>query len=376
MNWNAEATQPLTDDERKALAARAKEKRARHDAEQRARWDAAARHANEIWEAAQPASEHPYLRRKGIEACGTRVADWVKTHVNQVTGEVIELRIQNALLIPLRNEKKQIRSLQAIFSEKNTKLQRDKDFLSNGEKTGCWFTIGKPLQHDGKPLIFICEWLATGSSIHAATGHGVVVAFDAGNLLPVTATVRRIMPDSTIIVAADNDAWTESPLKNPGVHYAQRAAAASRAVAVIPKFVNPDPKNTDWNDLASVEGIDEARAQLMAPLAAPAPPKQESIPLVAVALPEPDRETVLDDDPHDSSTFFRVLGHDETNIHIYCFEKNMTESHPPEKWGKGSMMAVAPLEWWENEFKGTKSASERWETAAHNWIIRMAYRRG
>ncbi|HLY06251.1 MAG TPA: toprim domain-containing protein, partial [Rhizomicrobium sp.] len=287
------------------------------------------------------------------------------------TGEIREKRIKNALLVPIRNARKEIVSIQAIFPSRENALQRDKDYLADGEKEGCWFSIGKPGEHDGRAVVVICEGYATGASVHESTGFGVVVAFDVNNLLPVAKAVRRLLPEAVIIIAGDNDAWTDKPVKNPGATIARQVAAAVRGRAAIPEFVNVEAKPTDFNDLHAAEGAEEVRRQLMLCLAPAA-----SANVLAASPVAHVAGTVLDDDPHDARSYFTILGHDERDIHIYSHEKKMTVSHPAEKWTKGAMMAIAPLEWWENEFKGTKSTSDQWVSAAQNWLIRRAYGRG
>jgi len=71
----------------------------------------------------------------------------------------------------------------------------------------------------------VCEGYATGATIHEATGLAVIVAFDAGNLLPVARFFREKKPDWLIVIAADNDAWTDTPIKNPGCYFAMLAVA-------------------------------------------------------------------------------------------------------------------------------------------------------
>src|SRR4029077_3652045 len=118
----------------------------------------------------------------------------------------------------------------------------------------------------GTPTMAIAEGFATGASIHEATGLGVIVAFDAGNLLAVARGLRTRMTKTMFVFCADNDQWTKTPIDNPGMPRAVEAASAigKPACVVAPRFKNLDDKPTDFNDLATGEGLDEVKAQILA----------------------------------------------------------------------------------------------------------------
>jgi putative DNA primase/helicase len=267
--WSAKGVVPLTLDERRELQAKVTADRARRAAEQAATFSAAAVRANAIWDAAVPCEVHPYLARKHVPSFGLRVADWTKDGGHDPeTGEVRETRIAGALLVPIRNARKEIVSLQAIFPDTNNPLRRDKDYLTGGEKRGCWYSFGAPVPVNGKKTVIVCEGYATGVSVHRATSIGVVVAFDAGNLRPVAEAVRRAMPDVQIIIAADNDRWTFKPIVNPGLVRAREAAAAVGGFVAMPVFTDVADKPTDFNDLDAAEGAGEVWRQILAALGA------------------------------------------------------------------------------------------------------------
>ena len=67
----------------------------------------------------------------------------------------------------------------------------------------------------------------------------MVVAFDAGNLMPVALAFRKKYPDMDIIICADNDTETEG---NPGLTKAKEAAKAINARLAVP------PISGDFND--------------------------------------------------------------------------------------------------------------------------------
>jgi putative DNA primase/helicase len=259
VTWCAKSEGRLTDDERRQLDERRRETQARRKADEAERHHQAAEQAVVVWEAASECVNHPYLQRKGVKSHSLRIGRW--TRVDDETGKVW-LDIPDALLIPVRDGKKLV-SLQAIFADNNNAIYRDKDFLPGGKKRGCFFSIGKPVGDN--PVIVVCEGYATGATIHEATDHTVAVAFDAGNLQPVAERIRAAFPSATIVIAADNDRWTTTPIENPGVHYAKQAAnAETRAYVAIPEFNDLSSKPTDFNDLAHIEGTDAVRDQLEA----------------------------------------------------------------------------------------------------------------
>ncbi|HDQ5285852.1 TPA: PriCT-2 domain-containing protein [Raoultella ornithinolytica] len=231
----------------------------REEAERLAAYRAkAAEQARTVWEAATDidGNEHPYLERKGVNAFGLRVGRfWTDKR-----------SIDDALLVPVRNVDGQITSLQAIFPNANPTLGRDRDYLPGGQKRGCFHVIGnKPT--GAKPVIVVCEGYATGASIHMATGFCVVVAFDDGNLPTVARQLRQQFGSATIIIAADNDQWTEG---NPGVHFARQAASAASAILVVPKFDVLSDEPTDFNDMHALHGLEAVRHQIKAVIPEPA----------------------------------------------------------------------------------------------------------
>ena len=120
-----------------------------------------------------------------------------------------------------------------------------KKFKTGTTKHGNYFSIGKPKNN----TLLICEGYATGASLHEATGHAVAVAYDAGNIQPVPANLRKKFPDINFVICADND---ESGI---GQKKAEEAAEAVGGVLVMP----PDTGD-DFNDLHQKKGPEAVRA--------------------------------------------------------------------------------------------------------------------
>lgn len=238
--WCAKSGDTLTTQERAERDRRWKQAQAERDAERRRINDEARALAQQILDAAQPATDnHPYLLRKGVKA-----------HPGVLVGHWPQRQRDNCLLIPLRTINGQLATVQAIFPAKPTD-GRDKDFLRGGEKRGAHFVIGD-LHAD---TILIAEGYATAATLHAATGHPAVMAVDAGNLQPVVEAIRAAHPGKRIIIAADNDRANPD---NPGLTKATAAAKAIRATLAVPEFAEGEV-GSDFNDLALIRGLDAVR---------------------------------------------------------------------------------------------------------------------
>jgi putative DNA primase/helicase len=387
--WSAEGMAPLTKDERDRIRAASAEKRAAAaivEAEQHAK---SAARAVAMWDAATAATEHPYLARKGVASYGLRVGEWIKERQDGTT----YVAAKDALLIPMRDEDKNTTSLQAVFA---TPVQmagedRDKDFVFGGRKRGCWFAIGKATQIDGQKTIAICEGYATGASIHEATGMGVVVAFDAKNLIVVAEAVRRLMPNARILIAADNDAWTTRADKvtpwNPGLEAGTQAARLCGGLLAAPAFVDTTDKPTDFNDLHAREGLEAVRHQVMGALSAPPaetgppeeiPPWDGDAQFMEYVDPDDNGQEppVAEPDSKDTEGFFRILGHDREQIHIYQYRKKLTISRKFCDWSESAMIVLAATHWWKRTFSPGGEFDKKAVKAAFEWIQREAEVKG
>lgn len=227
-----DSSQPhMTQAEREAFDEKVKAAREAARAEQEARHKATAMTAQARWERAPLASDkHPYLIGKGVRAHGLREEP------------------PHTLIVPVCNglNNTNIQTLQTISP------RGEKFFVSGGKAKGGFFAIG---DCTAPAVIVVCEGFATGASIHEATGHAVIVAFNAGNLQAVCTTIRRLLPDALIVVAGDDD-WTNEN-GNTGMDAAKQAALSVGGVVVAPRFAfaHRDPKQTDFNDMATALGL-------------------------------------------------------------------------------------------------------------------------
>ncbi len=223
--WRADIGRPLTTVEESEHRQRMAAIKAQREAEAQRGADNAARKAVSIWTKAKPApADHPYLAKKGVRTHGVRVHN-------------------GALVLPIMDGER-MTSLQFIDPTGGKK------YLTGGRKHGCYWIIGTP--SDGG-VVCICEGYATAASVHEATGHPAVVAFDAGGLGPVARKIRSLFKSTTIIVCADDDYRTDG---NPGLTKARAAAAAVGGVVAVPSFGADRPDGaTDFNDMAQLKGF-------------------------------------------------------------------------------------------------------------------------
>jgi phage/plasmid primase-like uncharacterized protein len=181
--------------------------------------------------------EHEYLNKKKVRAYGN-----LRLSTFELT--------RNWIAIPLQDTTGTIHSAQFIADDGT------KRFFYQGKVQGCYFKLAEV---PSTPLV-ICEGYATGATIHEATGWSVCCAMNCGNLMAVCKSLRQQYPDRMIIVAADNDQYTDN---NPGAAKALDASKAIAAHCIIPQFSDSDTSQpTDFNDMAILSGLPEVRRQL------------------------------------------------------------------------------------------------------------------
>ncbi len=242
--WRADLGRKLTLEETAANRERARAMRQVREAEEARGHAEAAATAERIWNESQPApAGHPYLTRKGIQPHDTRVDD------------------AGRLLVPLFDTSGRLWTLERIATEKPAGGGPDKKGLYQGKRTGCFYLIGN---YEVTAVLLIAEGFATAASIHEATGWPVAVAFNAGNLEPVTKAIKKRFPSSRLLICGDDDHHLEG---NPGRTKAEAAARAHGCLLAFPVF-GPDrgEKDTDFNDLHRLTGLEAVRRCVMEPL--------------------------------------------------------------------------------------------------------------
>ena len=214
LNWKAEGNFPkLTDSQRLNFQIEKHRQELNRKSEEKARHQVAMSKATYIRSRSTPATNYPYLVKKGIQAHCARI-------------------YKNTLIVPVWN-KNVLVSLQFI-DQLGTKR-----FLSGGQLKGSSCNIGT--YQSGKPIL-ICEGFATGASLFQATGYLTIIAFSAGNLKQLAVDTRSSYPNNKIIICGDNDA--------SGVG---QIAARDAALAIGGKYIYPDSVGCDFNDVLNME---------------------------------------------------------------------------------------------------------------------------
>ncbi len=191
--------------------------------EQQARIARSHQQAVRSWESAQTASaDHPYLQRKQVGAYGIRQQG-------------------SFLVIPLCDFDGVIHGVQTIAADGT------KQFPKGTVKRGYFHLIGSSTL-DCPEGVYLCEGYATGASLYEAYRLPVLVAFDAGNLLPVAKVFRHKYPQIPLTVCADNDRKTPG---NPGLSKARAVISLlPHTHLIVPDFPEDAPLHlSDFNDL-------------------------------------------------------------------------------------------------------------------------------
>lgn len=238
----------LSKDQQAALKKRLAEDRKRMDAYRAAQGARAAQRARHVWEQLLPVGSCQYLEAKGVQAHGLRFS------------------ASGCAYLPMLDADGNVHGLQILLPKGHKRIAatgRNKDFWPSGlVKKGHWFQIGAVGE-----LVLLAEGYATGASLHESTGLPVVVAFDAGNLLPVAEALRRRYRRARILICADDDFKSAG---NPGQAAASAAALAAGGEVAAPVFTVSREVGvkglTDFNDLHLAEGLHTVRAQIEARL--------------------------------------------------------------------------------------------------------------
>lgn len=241
--WTLRDRAAMTDAERAVLHDRIERGRQVREADRAARHVEAAAQAQAIYDGAviPDPSGHPYALGKRLP-----MPELVRR------GPWPQREWPDALIIPIYQVDGRISTLQAIDDAST------KDLLAAGAKRGGFHPLGRVR---GAERVLIGEGLATVAVACQATGLPGVMAIDAGNLLPVAETVRRLAaPSADIIILADDDQRTDRA-GNPGMEAATRAAQTVGGRLALPSMGRKADMWDIWAELgpeAVRERIDAA----------------------------------------------------------------------------------------------------------------------
>ncbi len=243
-----------------------------------------------VWSNCQPVENHEYLTRKQIQPHGTRLLESTDGMVFDGIDDTNKWRLSQAigaLVVPMHDENGNVCGVQFVYGKghkRREKIDTDKEFWPTGMAMAGSFGIVGPLRRTGVSLV--TEGFATACSLHESTGHSVVYAFSANNLLKAAKSIRKKNPKLRLLFCADDDAvqhcafckaptWVHTPIcsacgkthmkSNGGVEAAVAANAALEMTSWIkPVFVDESGKDlrgekprkgvSDFNDLAVLSG--------------------------------------------------------------------------------------------------------------------------
>lgn len=226
--------------------------------------DLAAMGAMDLWRHAAKTGTSEYLVRKGV------------------VGEACRYLPDGSIVVPLLRydlpREHALRGVQRIFpgprfhSGTGDPLPQ-KTFTKGFDKPGCAVRLGEVVP--GR-VVLVCEGYATGLTLRMATTQElpVYVALDAGNLVHVVALVRALHDKCRILICADDDFRTRNragELTNVGRLTALKVAKAVPGCDLLwPVFTTSlrGPKDTDFNDLHKLQGLEAVTRQLASVLRA------------------------------------------------------------------------------------------------------------
>ena len=237
VKWKASG-QKLDQEAQAHLRAQALQRKMERQAEQERSYDHNARRAGQAY-ALMPAAtpDQGYLRNKGVKP---------------FPGAKMDKR--GRLVLPLKNENDEIRTLQRIDRTGFKSLKK------NGQKAGSYFVVGDRELQNGEPILY-AEGYSTSASIAESTGRPVVMTVDAGNLPRVAEKLKDKYPASSHIVLGDDDRDNKV---NKGREKAEEAAALTSGAFRVPAFNDQEKQDglTDFNDLHQSRGLDAVREQV------------------------------------------------------------------------------------------------------------------
>jgi len=186
--------------------------------------------ADKIWAGLPDEGRSPYLQSKGVKAYGLRFS-------------------RGSIVVPARDIDGKLWTLQFINKDGG------KLFLSGGAKRGRFHLIGR-LPDKGQALsaVGVAEGYATAEAgfTAAAKAFPMAVAFDAGNILPVSEAFRARYPEARIIIFADHDVHKGYPVAlikrrdiTPALQVQIDRLARVRPDVAVEVAANDDPRFSD-----------------------------------------------------------------------------------------------------------------------------------
>jgi phage/plasmid primase-like uncharacterized protein len=205
----------------------------------------AARRSYGFWQNCSPTGTSDYLIRKGVGHYGIRFRR--------------SDQYGNVAVVPMFDERGRLWSYQLLNPDGSKRMPK-------GARTkGLFHILGSPI--DGQP-IGVSESYVTSATCYELSGFPTACSFSSDNLPDVVAILRKLYPNSPIIIFADNDKHLEEMgLANQGVCMALKAIKSTGryvAMAEVEFFDSRPSKDvSDWNDLVREKGVAFAKKLIL-----------------------------------------------------------------------------------------------------------------
>ena len=165
-NFRALSDRVLTAADEMLIAQRIAEARKAREAETARRQAMAADTVSRIWDSAGPVGpDHPYLKRKGVQAHMARMG------------------LDGRLILPLYTAEGELSSIQYIDHEGN------KLYHAGGKVSACYCQFGDP---SNGHKIYVAEGFATAATIAEVMQTPTIAAYSASNLVPVVDIKKKV----------------------------------------------------------------------------------------------------------------------------------------------------------------------------------------
>jgi len=181
----------------------------------------------------------PYLASKGLSASVQLLNVPKELTIGGVSFD------SESMLLPIHDIDGTLVSAQLVSAA------GEKRYLPGTRQNGGFIKVG---DSSNTANIIIAEGYATALTLNQTTGYFTLAAMSANNLLNIALIARHKYPDSSIIMAAEND---PSSSNNVGLVQAEKAAVSVNGWVSLP----PDKTISDWDDyrqLYNTEAVNEA----------------------------------------------------------------------------------------------------------------------
>lgn len=204
----------------------------------------AARKAYGFWKSSSLSGLSCYLARKGVGSYGIRFRSSEK--------------YGNVAVVPMLDDKGRLWCYQLLNPDGKKRMTKD-------ARTKGLFHILQSFTNG--QTVGIAESYVTAATCLELTGIPTVSAFSSDNLPETAKIIRKLYPESSVTIFADNDRHlVHRGNQNLGILKAQEAidALGWRCFMAEPDFGDCEPSKelSDWNDLVRIKGFVFAKQQI------------------------------------------------------------------------------------------------------------------